>query len=546
MSTGPSPFVGDLNYPEPEPVRLDVGAIVARGTRMRRNRLVTKVSAIALLAGIVPAATAIVGADLTLAGSGPASTNAPVASGRTAVGVPRASGGLDHGVAFGPDYGSLNRPASGQYSGYQSAPAQPPQSHPARVKLAYRLPAGYQNLSGLVGSPAGGVWFWGGTSRISLSYLSPAGQLRSWPVRKVTASLRTGAESGFAVTAAGVAWLGLNQTLIRINTRTGRVRTWPVPRPRLNSAARHYLPPHVKDVPVISSLAVSQNGARVAVAMDNASGVPVLNVRTGRFGQLLLPGTADVPQAAGYAANGLLGIGYQHVGSPHSSGVLLVSRSHRELAAKVTESYGVAPYGSASLIVGTSLSDVVTSSGQVRPLYRPVRLIDLTGAAISPAPLPGGRLATVLAGQILVFPGHVRSEAAAAADSAYYLLPAAACPTAPSVPPARPSRALSVRASRAEPGRASRAEPGRASRAEPGRASRAEPGRASRAEPGRAAGSASQTSAPSPSSSSSAPPQRCRMDLTLFATDGAGNAWGVTQSGGRLTIVRLVLPGATH
>jgi hypothetical protein len=491
MNASPLPFPGGLDYPESEPVQLDISAIVARGTRLRRNRLVTKAAAVAMVVGVVPAAITITRLELPagqsarsaarVAGSGmagPGSTggygkvaNAPAnpAAADPASGVrPAGSGNPDSGTTFGAKHGSASTAS---------------QTRRSRLRLTVKLPAGYGTVFNLAGNQAGGgAWLWSENSReVRLFRISPAGQLTSWPVAPLTGQLVTGTSAGFAVNAAGVAWLGLNRTLIMIDTKTGKVRSWTVPAPRRNPAARSYLPADRRQTtpPYITALGISPAGDQVAVAMDLASSVPELNVRTGRFSQIPLPSRDDEPLAAGFARTGTLGIGYQQVGAQPQSGVLLVPPAGPRIDAAVTESYGVEPYRATGLIVGTSLPELVSGTGQVRPLYRPVKEIDLNATAMSPAPLPGQRLATLLPQEILVFPDNAASIAKATARSAYYLLPVVKC--------------------------------------------------------------GSGTQSPSGSRATA----QCRMSFGQFSTDAAGDVWGATESSPP-TVVRLLLPGASR
>jgi len=185
----PAGWPSYLEYGDAEQVRLNVVAIIAEGARVRRKRRLAKAAAAALVCGIVPAAVIIATTR--------AASDTTVAAGAVKAGATR----------FSTERFGINLVQSS-------------------VRTSVRLPHRYQRVSSLVGDLARpGVWFWGATSsRISLFHLNRNGALKTWPVLPLTGRPRTGSASGFAVTATGVAWLGLNSTLIRIETRTGQVR----------------------------------------------------------------------------------------------------------------------------------------------------------------------------------------------------------------------------------------------------------------------------------------------------------------------------------
>jgi hypothetical protein len=415
MNHSPDLLPADLDYPDTEAVRLDISAIVSRGTRLRRKRLAARTAAAALVCGLVPAVVTMdvvqtapppqsrtIGEGyLGLRGNfGPADENRPAAT---------ASGGtVNSGVAV----------QAGQLAATASA------------RLSVRLPRWYGRVPALAAGQSGpGVWFWDSSrQRIVLFHLSQAGVLRSWPIMPATSTLKADRQAGFVVTASGVAWLGINATLISFDTRTGSTRTWPLPAQTLAATP-----------PRISALAVGPDG-QVAVAAENSGSVLVLNPATGKFSQIPLPAPADRPGGLGFARSGLLGISYRQASRSHrqvtrrpSAGILLLPRSGRARVARIAESGRVSPYGASGLLVGSGRPEVVSADGVVRPLIEPppvARPASRRGPLTVLTVLPGAWLAAGGNGGVVLFPCGATSAATATARSVFYQLPRVRCATA--------------------------------------------------------------------------------------------------------------------
>jgi hypothetical protein len=394
-----------LDYPEPEPVQLDIASIIRRGTRRRRARRAVKAATVIVACGIVPAA---VTTDIAVL----------AAPGYPQAGVAPRAGGVRFGTSSVPD-GKGHVPSSGQRhsseinGGTHSEPAVitgmagssgTPRPYPAvRLRTAASFPARYGPLRGLAGDQAGtGVWAWGATAgKVRLIRVRPNGTSRSWPVLRLAGTLATDGQAAFAVSASGVAWLGLNATLVRFDTVTGAITSWAVP------AAGGASGDHA-----IRALALGPGG-RVAIVLDHSSKAVVLNQATGRFTELAMPNPADQPISAGFARSGLLGIGFHAAGRARRPDVLLVPRTGRSRVATVTQPDAVSPYGATSLLVGSVRPEVVSANGAVRPLVLPVPRLDLTGLPQPPVPLANDRLVTFEPGSVLVYAAHARSTAAA-------------------------------------------------------------------------------------------------------------------------------------
>jgi hypothetical protein len=399
----------DLGYADSEPVGLDVGAIMARGTRIRRRRLLTRVAAGAVAAVAVPAVAFLaLGPRVT----GPEST---AASQGRAIARP-GSGDVNSGTRSGLYHGT---PVYGGY-GTVTGPVVS-----MRVGASVTLHGQYGPISTLAGDQGGdGVWFWDeNAAEVRIFHLSSDGLLRSWPVGARTPALPSGSAAGFAVSARGVAWLGLRSTLIELDTATGNVRRWQIPAPRANQAAdrlgRGRGGGAGDGVRAVAAGAAGQ----VAVADMNASSVQVLDPATGHWRQVMLPLPSDEPLAVGFAPNGTLGIGYQQAGSPRVSGVLLDRAAGPAISRGVTESLGITAYGAGGFIVGVSRPEVVWASGLVLQLALPVALLDTAGDPVPLAWLPGDRIAGIVSGSILAFPAGAASDRRAQAEAVRYVPP---------------------------------------------------------------------------------------------------------------------------
>jgi hypothetical protein len=367
-----------LNYGDAEQVRLNLTAIISEGSRLRRKRLMTKAAAAALVCGIVPGAV-IIGAAGT--------TERP-------------------SVTAGP-----------QVSAYRFGI----NLRQSSVRTSVSLPHQYQRVSSLAGDQVRpGVWFWGkATSRISLFHLNRDGALQTWTVLPLTRGLRVGASSGFTVTPSGVAWLGLNSTLIRVETRTGRVRSWPIPASR---------PGDDTGRPAVEALAANADG-QIAVAMSHSSAIQVFSQRTGRFTEVKLPTTTDQPRSIAFARDGTLGVSFTDAGRLDRAGVYLMPRTGPLFVSPVDDAVGVTPFGASSLIVGVARPDLVSTNGYVTHLVGPGDMANLDVAAAAPARLPDNKLTTVVAAGYLSYPVGAQSVTQAKTSSVLYLAAPNSCGT---------------------------------------------------------------------------------------------------------------------
>lgn len=367
-----------LDYSDAEKVQLNVAAIIVEGARLRRKRRLVKAAAAALVCGLVPTTVVI-----EQSGAGP---------------EPRIAG-----------------PVSARWLDTNRLGIDLVQSS---VRHAVSLPRRYERVSSLFGDlTRPGVWFWGATaSRIRLFHLNRNDTLKTWSVRPLSGRLRTGSAGGFAVTAAGVAWLGLNSTLIRVETRTGQVRSWAIPEPSANGR------------PAVEALAASASG-QIAVAMSHSSAIALFSQRTRRFTEVTMPAATDQPRSLAFARDGTLGISFTNSAGSASAGVYLVPATGPQFVATVDDPIGVTPYGAHSLIVGVARPDLVSSAGTVSQLVGPSDLVHLDVATSAPAQLPNSKLSTVVGAGYLSYPVGAQSVTAARTSSVLYLAAPNSCGT---------------------------------------------------------------------------------------------------------------------
>jgi hypothetical protein len=422
----PAPGWPDLHYVDTEQVELDVPAIIARGTRLRRRRLVTKLAAVALVIGVAPVVviadmmgttviTAAPYGDLRRPPVGPASgahvKAAPIFGAIGHVKAPAALGTADSGSASkvtNARESTVPEDTGTAGENFMFSLAQ------AVVRPTTTLSRGYGPLLAIAGARAGSaVWFTAAAAQLTLFRLSTAGALKSWPLPTPASSVRASAGVGLAVTTAGVAWIGVGSTLLRLDTKNSKVSAWQVPAPahRASDAA--------------DSVAVSLDGY-VAVAMSDSSSVQVLDPREGTFRRIKLPGTADQPLAIGYARNGTLGVGYEHQGRPSAGAVLLVTRTGAQRSTGVPQPTALAPYGASGLLAGVTELTVVPERGHPRSLALPADQSDFAGVTTRPAPLPGNRLAIAMDTAILTFPATT-SSAIATTQAQLSVVPSPGC-----------------------------------------------------------------------------------------------------------------------
>jgi len=292
------------------------------------------------------------------------------------------------------------------------------------------LPQGYGPITSLAGDPDGsGVWFWDDTkSNLSIFRVDSQGTVKSWPVLS-GAAYQFQAISGFTVTSPGMAWLGINSTLTRLDTNSGSAQTWQIPAPADNPAAESYVPQGPKGQHLVQGIAVAPDGSHVAIAMSNASSVELFDVSAGTFTQIAMPATSDDPEAVAYNPDGTLGIALANYTTHREDSALIVGPGGAGSPAvvPVADSSSVTSDGTSGFIVGSSHPSLVTTAGTATPIAVPPTPLfpAQTGSAITV--MPDGDLAATTSAGVLEFPGHASSVATATSASLTLELPAEQC-----------------------------------------------------------------------------------------------------------------------
>jgi len=443
MNPAPGTSWPDLHYIDTEQVELDVSAIIARGTRLRRQRLAAKivvavvVIAAAPVAVVVHAKTSVPYAHTTMAGAHQAPNGSRSAN---------ATGGTFGPLAGGPATAAPRKLAKTPAADHAGAGRGDLMFSLERafVRHATTLPRGYAILA-VAGPPSGsGLWITATSAHLTLFHLSRAGALKTWPLPTPASSVRASGGAGLAVTASGLAWIGVGSTLFSIDTRTSNLSTWQLPAQpahRAGQAADHgagHAPEPRPGTPLADglmadSVAVSPSG-RVAVVTSHSNAVQVLDPRVGTFRQIRLPSAADQPLAVGYARDGTLAIGYQRRSEAHAGAVLLVDRAGAERSVAVPQPTAVAAYGASGVLVGVTRLQVVWARGYPRPLTLPADSPDITSVTTPPVRLPGDRLGIAMDSVVLTFPATTSSSAVVTTQSELWVTPPPRCQRGHSCP----------------------------------------------------------------------------------------------------------------
>ena len=427
----PAPFLPtDLDYADNDQVQLDVDAIIARGVRLRRRRLLAKVAIATAVAAITPTVilteTSVLPPPVhSVAGPYRDAAKSKTASPRPLT-TPNAG---DSGPAFGTASVDAGGPAAGTgiagpvpalRSGLNSGVA------PAAQRLSATVPPRFGPVLAIAGArSSAAVWFTAESTRLTLFRLSEGHKLRSWPLPAASTSLPARSRVAMTVTKGGVVWIAVSAMLIRYDPRSSVATSWHVPAPRSNRLASRRAHGQ-QPTRTVNSVAVSSDGD-VAVAMSRSSSVQVLDPGNGTFSDYALPAATDQPLAVGYTLSGTLGIGFRDLGRARSDAVMLVKPSGALLTADVAQASAVTSYGRSGLLLGTGRPDVVSSGGKVRPLFLPADPQNFADDTSPPVLLPGDRLGIVIDSGIVTFPAAAPSVASAASESHLWLTPAPRC-----------------------------------------------------------------------------------------------------------------------
>jgi len=290
------------------------------------------------------------------------------------------------------------------------------------------LTEGYGPITILAGDPNGnGVWFWDSTkTELSVFRINSQGNVTAWPISGVT---EFQAISGFAVTAPGIVWLGINSTLSRLDSASGASRTWQIPAPADNPAAESYQPADLKSQHLVQGTAVAPDGKHVAIAMSDASSVQLFDVSAGTFTQISMPTTSDDPVAVAYSPDGTLGVALANYTTHREDSALIIRQGDADstTVVPVADSSSITSDGTSGFILGSGHPSLVSTAGKVTPIAVPAVPLssDHPGTAINV--MPNGDLAAITSTGVIEFPGDASSAASATSASLTLQLPAMRC-----------------------------------------------------------------------------------------------------------------------
>jgi len=205
----------------------------------------------------------------------------------------------------------------------------------------------------LVPDPSGhAIWWWGiggdGNARV-YRFGTLSHQLSSWSLgndQKI--GLVTGEDSGIALGAPGIVWVGASMRLARLDTVTGAVDLINVPKVPASKQMNEYRPPQMAGSTAIVALAANTSGDVVVVTTPSTE-IPIYHSSTNQFSFLELPSNREANDAA-YLPDGTLGVALQHPAGPPRDEVQLVSPGGKTTIANGVQAAFIIPDGDRFLV----------------------------------------------------------------------------------------------------------------------------------------------------------------------------------------------------
>jgi hypothetical protein len=131
--------------------------------------------------------------------------------------------------------------------------------------------------------------------------------VQSWTARRGNGAVQSAIAPTIAVGSDGVVWVAADGNLIRLDPKSSKVSSLPLPTPPTNPSVESVRPSGMKEVHSIRALAVDRSG-HVAIALSGSRQVLVFDDATSQFARLELPTDMDA-WSLGYFADGGLAIG---------------------------------------------------------------------------------------------------------------------------------------------------------------------------------------------------------------------------------------------
>ncbi len=173
-------------------------------------------------------------------------------------------------------------------------------------------PSGYGTIQTIAApGDAAGAWAWSASATDSrVWHVDGAGKSGSWSLGS-DAEVRAPASQPAMAACGDQAWLGVNHTLIHLDSASGVVARFRLPETSPIAAVDAYRPPSLQGVAAID--AVACDGTHVAVAVSDATTGLVFDPGTKQFTTVALPDGYEAVSVA-LAANGRVAFGARGYG----------------------------------------------------------------------------------------------------------------------------------------------------------------------------------------------------------------------------------------
>jgi hypothetical protein len=205
-----------------------------------------------------------------------------------------------------------------------------------------------------------GLWYWTATSTHSyLNHVDGQSDTTSSYLVGTSAKTRVNpARGGLAVSASGDVWLGIGLSVFRLVPGSGAVQEYDVPPQDVvdNATAESYRPTELQGLHGIQAIAISPDGSKVALGIEAANDVAVLDATTGTFSTAPLPSTTDAISLA-YLNPTDLAIGLENYAT-HDINTVIVDSVGGSYTATVPDSRALT-LDNGSLISGAGIPSVV-------------------------------------------------------------------------------------------------------------------------------------------------------------------------------------------
>jgi hypothetical protein len=187
---------------------------------------------------------------------------------------------------------------------------------PSATLRIITLPASSSRPIAITTTASGNVWYWANSGGNSYVYelTAPGMAPRSWDLGSVDSlNLVTVTQGGIAVDKNGKVWVGANTSLVELDPVSGVSQQENLPSLPVDPTNADSLPSQYSSQQNIVALASSPAGP-IAIAVENATEVPILDPTSGGFARFSLPSNMESTDV-GYLSNDTLGVLERHKSS---------------------------------------------------------------------------------------------------------------------------------------------------------------------------------------------------------------------------------------